>query len=271
MRTDKICRMRLLAILIAAAAGLFAQPSPTDPEYVIPKNNPFTALVDLQAGEKVFLGQCAGCHGPKGEGGRGAVLAQPRLRHAPDDESLFLVIRDGIKGTEMPAGYALDTLETWQVAAYVRSLGKLPQESVPGNAQRGKEIFHSKGNCTQCHIVSGEGGSLGPELTDIGARRSSAHLRAVVLDPESQLPEGFLQVRVTTNDGRRFTGLRLNEDTFTVQIRDLNGQLHSFLKQDLKELQKDTGQTPMPRFRTILSASETDDVVAYLVGLKGTP
>jgi transposase-like protein len=52
------------------------------------------------------------------------------------------------------------------------------------------------------------------------------------------LPDGFLQVRVLTNDGGRFTGLRLNEDTFTIQVRDLNGQLHSFLKQDLKELEK---------------------------------
>jgi hypothetical protein len=95
-------------------------------------------------------------------------------------------------------------------------------------------------------------------------------LRAAVLDPETELPEGFLQIRVTANDGRSFTGVRLNEDTFTIQFRDLNGRVHSFLKSDLKDLQKDTGKTPMPRFVNILSAAETDDVVAYLVSLKGT-
>ena len=119
--------------------------------------------------------------------------------------------------------------------------------------------------------MNGEGGSLGPELSEIGAGRSASHLRAAVLDPETELPKGFLQVTLVTRDGRRITGVRLNEDTFTIQVRDLNGRLYSFLKQDLKELQKDTGKSPMPRFREVLSTAETDDLVAYLVSLRGKP
>ncbi|HLH38607.1 MAG TPA: c-type cytochrome, partial [Bryobacteraceae bacterium] len=130
-------------------------------------------------------------------------------------------------------------------------------------------IYRGKGNCAQCHTVRGEGGVLGPELTDIGARRSAAHLRAAVLDPERTLPEGFLLVRIRTKDGRAITGVRLNEDIFTIQIRDLNGGLHSFIKADLAELEKETGKTPMPSFRAVLSAAETDDLVAYLASLRG--
>ena len=81
---------------------LAAQIDSADP--VIPKENPLTSPVDLKSGERPFLGQCARCHGPKRRGGLGAILAQPRLRRAPDDESLFRVIRDGVRGTEMPAG-----------------------------------------------------------------------------------------------------------------------------------------------------------------------
>ncbi len=260
--------MRVMGVLLASALALMAQ---VDPEYVIPKENPRTSSADLKVGEQLFLGQCAGCHGPKGEGGRGALLAQPRLRHAADDESLFRLIRDGIKGTEMPAGYALNTGETWQVAGYVRSLGRLTQESVPGDTRRGREIYLTKGNCAQCHIVGGEGGSLGPELTEIGAHRSAAHLRDAVLDPEKALPEGFMQVRLVANDGRRITAVRLNEDTFTIQVRDLSGHLYSFVKQDLKEIHKDTGKSPMPGFKATLSAAEADDLVAYLVSLRGKP
>jgi hypothetical protein len=65
MHTDKIRRMRLLAIFIAAAARLFAQPSPTDPEYAIPKNNPFTAPVELHAGEKFFSDNAPDATDPK--------------------------------------------------------------------------------------------------------------------------------------------------------------------------------------------------------------
>ncbi len=236
---------------------------------MIPKENPHTTSADLKNGQQLFMGQCARCHGPKGEGGRGAVLSQPRLRHAPDDQALFLVIRDGIKGTEMPAGYAVDTLETWQLAAYVRSLGRMAPEKVPGDPKRGEELYQAKGHCSQCHIVSGQGGSLGPELTEIASRRSAAHLRAAVLDPESTLPEGFLEVRLVTKDGARITGVRLNEDTFSIQVLDLTGGIHSFFKEDLKELQRDTGKSPMPSFRSTLSAAEVDDLVAYLVSLRG--
>ena len=55
----------------------------------------------------------------------------------------------------------------------------------------------------------------------------------------------------------------------SIQIRDLSGGIHSFQKADLKELQRDTGKSPMPSFRGTLSASEVDDLVAYLVSLRG--
>lgn len=261
--------MRLVCLMFSFALAAMAQLVPFDPEYVIPKVNPHTTPDDLKNGQQLFMGQCARCHGPKGEGGRGAVLAQPKLRHAPDDEALFHVIQEGIKGTEMPPGYAVDTLETWQLAAYIRSLGRLAPESVPGDAKRGQELYRSKGRCAQCHIIDGQGGSLGPELTAIAARRSAAHLRAAVLDPASTLPEGFLEVRLTTRDGRGLTGVRLNEDTFTLQIMDVNGELHSFVKSDLKELHRETGKTPMPSFRSAFSAAEVDDLVAYLYSLRG--
>jgi cytochrome c oxidase cbb3-type subunit III len=261
--------MRLLSMILVSALGLMAQVELVDPEYAIPKENPYTTAADLKRGGQLFNGQCAGCHGPKGEGGKGAVLAQPRLRRASDDESLFRVIRDGVKGTEMPGAFTSTSKEIWQLAAYVRSLGRVAPETVPGNSQRGEELYRTKGNCTQCHIIRGQGGSLGPELTEIGARRNAARLRASVLDPETTIPEGFLQVRLVTADGRRITGVRLDEDTFTIQLRDLNGRLYSFVKQDLKDLQKDSGKTPMPNFRAVFSATEADDLIAYLVSLRG--
>ena len=160
--------MRVVCLIFSLALTAMAQ---VDPEYAIPHENPHATAADLSNGQQLFMGQCARCHGSKGEGGRGAVLAQPRLRHAPDDESLFRVIRDGIKGTEMPAGYAVDTRETWQLAAYVRSLGRMAPETVAGDAKRGAELYRTKGRCSQCHTIAGQGGSLGPELTEIGSRR----------------------------------------------------------------------------------------------------
>src|SRR6202162_3490266 len=94
---------------------------------------------DLAEGERVFGTQCSYCHGPKGEGGQGAVLAVPRLPHAPDDQSLFRVIREGIPGTQMPAS-ALTTGQVWQVAAFVRTLGRVQASTSSGDARRGRQI-----------------------------------------------------------------------------------------------------------------------------------
>ena len=128
------------------------------------------------------------------------------------------------------------------------------------------------------------GGRLGPDLTGIGARRGPEHLRAAVLNPEGEIPDtfaayrrvifmpdNFLQVRVVTQDGSRVTGARVNEDTFTIQLRDYSGRLYSFRKDELQELHKDWGKSPMPSYDGVLSEGEIQDVVAYLVSLQAEP
>ena len=258
--------IRSAALIFFSALVAAAQ---VDPDYVIPKENPHASPDDLQRGQRLFLGHCASCHGPAGEGGRGASLARPRLPRAPDDPALFKVIRDGLPGTEMPAAWVMINREIWQVAAYVRTLGRVAEERLSGDGGRGEAIYRGKGNCVQCHSITGHGGAFGPELTEIGSRRSATYLRAALLEPDSAVPEGFLQVRLTARDGRRLTAIRLNEDTFTIQIRDLASGILSFRKQDLKELLKDWGKSPMPGVRGALSDAEVADLVAYLAFLRG--
>ena len=237
----------------------------------VPKQNPFTSATDVQRGKRLFANNCAGCHGPEGAGGRGANLAQPELRRARDDQALFLVIRQGVPGTEMPPGWVvLDEHEMWQVAAYVRTLGRVAPETVTGDAHNGANLFRAKG-CMGCHQVGLEGGRIGPPLTDICARRGASYLRAAVLDPASSLPEEFLEVELLTRDGKRITGIRLNEDPYSIQVRDLSDHLLSFWKDELASLEKQQGRSPMPSFRDRLSGRELDDIVAYLVTLRDEP
>ena len=109
---------------------------------------------------------------------------------------------------------------------------------------------------------------MGPPLTDIGSRRGAAYLRAKVLEPASSLPEEFLQVQIVTRDGRRITGIRLNEDNYSIQVRDLSDQLLSFWKEELTSIERQPGRSPMPSYRERLSDRELDDLVAYLVSLQ---
>src|SRR5262249_19745433 len=121
---------------------------------------------DQARGKRLFEGQCGRCHGIQGGGGTGANLRRPRLRHAPDDESLFDLIRKGIPGTGMPNTFAMTDSEVWDVIAYVRSLGRIAPEPLPGKPDKGRLIYH-KAECGSCHIVAGKGGNLVPELSDL--------------------------------------------------------------------------------------------------------
>jgi cytochrome c oxidase cbb3-type subunit 3 len=232
---------------------------------------------DLKEGKRLYEAECGSCHGVDGSGGMGPSIrgsAQSR-----GDEGLFSVIRNGIPGTGMGPVSSLNDKRAWQVVAYIRTLGGAgSEEPVKGDATKGKALYASNG-CAGCHAIDGQGGGVGPDLSVIGRMRAPKGLREMLLDPganppaDTALPErssytGYLVTNVVTKDGRKITGLRVNEDTYTIVLRDMAGNYYSFDKSDLQSIQKEPGQSVMPSYKN-LSAGELDDLIAYLASLKG--
>jgi cytochrome c oxidase cbb3-type subunit III len=253
-------------ILLFSCAFLFPH-SISSAQAEKPESKSASAPPDASAGKRMFERHCALCHGIDGKGGRGPNLNRAKLFHAPDDAALKSLIFEGIF-PEMPEAWFFSEEEISNIAAYVRSLGKIPAEPLPGDAARGGTIF-TRNSCLRCHLFAGAGFAYGPDLTGLGERRSPAYVRNAIATPAEHLPEGFLLVRVITASGRTIEGVRMNEDTFTIQIRDASGTFHSLRKQELKDLQKLRGQSPMPPYKTILSPAELDDLIAYLFSARG--
>lgn len=235
---------------------------------------------DLAAGQTLFSTQCARCHGVGGTGGIGPAFTHPRLRHASTDDELVGVILSGIPGTAMVGFWNLSADEARQVGGYVRSLGKLPPEVVPGDPGHGQKLYDQPGQCGRCHVMDGQGSGWAPDLSDVGRRLGAALLRQSLIDPgalqpPSPLPAahgpypGFLMIRAVTLTGREIRGTRINEDDFTLQLRDEGGHLRSLDKSSLRRIEKLPGRSPMPNFTTVFSAGELDDLVAYLASRKG--
>ena len=157
--------------------------------------------------------------------------------------------------------------EVAAVAAYVRSLGTVAPESLPGDAGRGKLVYE-RGGCANCHMVAGAGVGFGPELTAVGSRRSGAFLKQTLLHPDQNLPERFEYISISPVAGAEVRGIRVNEDSFTIQLKDAAGRFHSFRKDRIRDLRRLERQTPMPSYDN-LPAADLDDLVAYLAALRG--
>jgi putative heme-binding domain-containing protein len=232
----------------------------------LPETNPYTSAVDLEAGRKLYIGRCGHCHGQKGEGGRGATLNTGQFRHGNSDREIFLVVRNGIPNTEMPGSFNAPEAEVWRIVAYVQQLARQGlSEPATGDAAAGMLVYQQNG-CASCHTINGKGGFFGPDLSDIGAKRAVRHLRESLLQPNADLPLDYRTVEVVSVTGERSRGIHLNEDEYSLHLRDSQGNLRSFMKSELAEI-KLPRQSLMPDYRS-LSKDELENLVGYLSSLR---
>jgi quinoprotein glucose dehydrogenase len=153
-------------------------------------------------------------------------------------------------------------------AAGVLAWSPIPLLAQAGDAARGKTLVASSG-CLNCHRIGDTGSRLGPNLSDIGDRRTPDRLQSSLLAPDEEvLPENRF-VSVVLKDGSTVRGRLLNHDALSVQMIDPKEQLRSFQTAGIRGYTILT-KGLMPSFENKLSSQQLADVVAYLSSLKGT-
>jgi putative heme-binding domain-containing protein len=223
---------------------------------------------EIDQGARLYAANCRLCHGPNGDAIASIDLRSGRFRHAASDEELGRVITNGVPGTTMPA-HKLATAEVAQLVAYIRSLrGREALTLDSGDAARGQALFLGKGDCLSCHRVGSQGRRTAPDLTEIGAVRDPALLLQNLVDPSAVMRPINRPVRAVTKNGRVFTGRRLNEDTYSVQLIDSAEHLVSLAKSDLREYTV-SRLSAMPSYQDKFTPREFADLIAYLVSLRG--
>lgn len=270
----------VLAAMIALAGLMMAQTRESNGSATEMKN-PFAGNAQaVEEGRSQFRFNCAMCHGVNAQGTQKAPnLTTGRWAHGGSDGELFRTIQHGVPGTLMPAQEDILTeTETWQVITYLRSLQK-PMPLV-GDVARGKEVFIGDGSCMSCHMVEGHGGRLGPDLSRVGAERSTAYLAESIRQPSAHLAEGLTEpnkdlaqkyqtVTVITKDGKKVVGVALDEDSFSLQMMSMDQKLHMFQKSDVREVVHGS-KSLMPAYPPqMLSDKDLQDLVAYLASLRG--
>jgi len=163
---------RLLAVAAALAAVLAgAGPAAAQPPLVRPESEAGMSLLEL--GGALFAGNCALCHGSRGEGvapgaqrgGTARTGAGPSLVGAGRQAADFY-LRTGAMPLEDPGEQPerhpvlLRDREIRALEAYVDSLGAGPAVPTPhperGNVATGLTLFSE--HCAGCHQIVGEGG-----------------------------------------------------------------------------------------------------------------
>jgi cytochrome c oxidase cbb3-type subunit 3 len=224
---------------------------------------------DLADGKATFRSNCAFCHGLVGGGGRGPALNLGRFLHGSADDDIKNVITRGVPGTTMPS-FEFEKDELTHLIAYVRSLSESGSgrgaAEVHGDPSSGRKVYERSG-CAGCHKIGSEGSVFGPDLTRIGAGRSAEYIRESLVNPSADIPEDYAGVTVVTRDGKRITGVRINEDTFTVQLRDASQTFQMFRKDEVQQVIPET-KSLMPPYSS-LSQEDLQNLLAYLDTLRG--
>ena len=141
-------------------------------------------------------------------------------------------------------------------------------DTLTGDASRGKGLVESSG-CFDCHRIGDRGSRLGPDLSDIGSRRTADRLQQALVAPDEEVLTESRWVRFVTRDGATITGKLLNQDAISVQLLTTKEELKTYLRSNLREYTiLDKGL--MPSSRGKLTDQQVADIVTYLSSLKGT-
>ncbi|HWC63580.1 MAG TPA: c-type cytochrome [Rhizomicrobium sp.] len=250
--------LQLAVVVMFSAAGCATAWAQDDHQY---------SAEQIQAGYRLYVGQCQLCHGANGDGIAGINLARQQFHTVRSDDDIRRMITTG-NPQGMPP-FAMKPEELDELVAFVRS--GLDQSGTTfrlGDAVRGKAIFDGKGGCAQCHRVAGVGARTAPDLTDIGFNRRPGQILMSLNDPGRATMPINRSVTIVTTDGRTLKGRRYDEDTFSVRLIDSQERMLSIQKSDIRSY--DVSMTSeMPSYQGKLTGDEMADLLAYLVSLKG--
>ena len=274
--------MRFLTLLLAATSVYLSAQEPagetvagTAAAITASKENPAA----VERGGKLFLANCAGCHGATAKGGAGAPDLIRSLLVLDDEKGILIspVLRNGRPEQGMPKSNLSEPqiadIVAWlhvQTYAAGHRTTYAFQNVVTGDAKKGETYFNAR--CGGCHSVTGD-------LAGIGKRYEPLALQTRWLQPRGPgrggrsgppaVSRSASTVKVTLPSGQSFSGVLDRVDDFIISLHDANGEYRSFSRDG--DTPKVEITNPLKAHTDLLSKYTDPDihnVTAYLVTIK---
>ncbi len=267
--------MASLALLRVLAAGGSAEPQTTALDALI-KSNPAEAA-------KIVLARFTTAQRPE----EVAPLLQAMVRRSEGNQALLKALAAPAALTPTAAKLALQALNAIGRAdqklapLLMKSAGldaRLPvytHESVAqivrnaqtqGIAAEGKKVYDRAG-CAACHLVGGNGGKIGPDLSALSRGLPIDMIVTEVVWPALNVKEGFEAVTVAMKDGSVLVGFKETATATGLNFRDMTtGEVKFIRRSETTRIQ--TGGTVMPDgLSSTLSEGDLAHLIAYLAQL----
>lgn len=199
--------------------------------------------------------------------------------NSPEADRLLLEWLGKLESGAVPRELELDLLlaasqsRTSEVAERAKGLeAQIDAAPVPerfrvsqfgGNPARGAALFQSK-TCISCHKMNGVGAEVGPDLSQIGSKRSRDYLLEAIVTPAAKIAEGFESATIVRDDGISVQGVIKKRTGEVVVLRTAVGNDVTVPVSEIDEEVR--GQTLMPLdiYKT-LDRSELRDLLEFLV------
>lgn len=142
--------------------------------------------------------------------------------------------------------------------------------SLAGDAQRGEQVFlrSTAARCSKCHAIRGEGGSLGPDLSQIGRKYERAAMLETILEPSKAMAPEYVPYVVETKQGQLHLGFVVEHNDKRLILKDADGKVSEIAAEQVESIEAQTKSLIPELVLQEVSAQDAADLLAYLTSLR---
>jgi putative heme-binding domain-containing protein len=133
-----------------------------------------------------------------------------------------------------------------------------------GDAARGKALFSGENaRCSQCHTFRGQGGKIGPDLTDV-SRKGRAEIYRNIAAPSALIEPDYTTYTVATKDGQVLLGVVRAEGALAIRVTDTNAKSTVIARAQIEQIRPSATSIMPVGLAATLGDAAVRDLIAYL-------